>query len=190
MSTPNSAATPAPGGTGNLTELSADQVLKAKAVLRSATATPEDKLAARATLDKAIAAGGRLKDFASGAGQALAAVTFSGFTFGLLEIDGPKVTCQTLPTTNMATPPSTNGSINETHIPSAYVKGDDTTLTVQDDPTVVAPVGTQNTLTIVSGPTAQSRSGLATLKSYTPHKPLDGKVMTATAVFEHSGAFA
>jgi hypothetical protein len=42
----------------------------------------------------------------------------------------------------------------------------------------------------VSGPAATSRSGLATLKKYTPHKPLDGKVMTATAVFEISGPFA
>ena len=190
MSTPNSAATPAPGTPDNPTPEQCQAIFKAKYTVCSKASTPEEKTAARATLAAATLAGGKLKAFASGAGQSVGSITFSGFTYGITAIDGPKVSCQTLPTTNMETEPSTNGSINESHIPSAYVKGDDLTVTTQEDPTIVAPVGTQDNLTLICGPLATSKSGTCTLKSYTPHRPLDGSVMTGTAVFEHSGPFA
>jgi hypothetical protein len=139
---------------------------------------------------KDLKTGGKLKTFSSSAGQTLGVVTFTGFSYGLLDIEGPTIECETLDTTNMDTVASTAGAINKTHIPSAYVKGDDLVLTVQDDPVVWPPVGTQGTLVLVSGPSATSRSGSATLKKFTSQKPLEGKVMTAKATFELSGEFA
>ena len=193
MSTPNSAATPntrpALGTPENPSSEQCQEIFKAKATCRNKASTPEQVAAARDTLAKYQAMGGKLKDFSSSAGQTLGSVTFAGFSYGLLDIEGPEITCQTLPTTNMATTASTAGAVNETHIPSAYVKGDNVVLTVQDDPAVWPPVGTQGSLTIVSGPNATSQSGTATLNKFTSHKPRDGKVMTANATFELSGPF-
>ena len=187
MDTPT---TPALGTPENPSPEQCQEIFRAKATLAKKDAAPADRDAARKVLQAAHLAGGKLKVFAFSGGQTLGSVTFTGFTYGLLDIEGPAAECEPLDTTNMSTEASTDGGFNKTHIPSAYVKGGAVTLTVQDDPATVAPVGQQDSLTIVSGPSGTSQSGTASLLKYTPHKPLEGKVMTATAVFEISGAFA
>ena len=129
------------------------------------------------------------------ASQAVGTITFgtSGFTAGLLDINGPDMVCEWLDTTNMGTPAQTGGIGNKTGIPSKYIDIGELEITIQHvdkiTPPVGGPDGELETITITSGTgsNAGMLTGQGVMLKYKATRTLDGKVMTAVATIRGSG---
>lgn len=125
--------------------------------------------------------------------QTLGSITFqTGFFAEILDMQWGKIERQWIDATNMSITAASAGTFgNMVGFPSQYVNPGQLTVTVNFNPDTAIPIGAAAascTVKMGNSSTQASWAGSASMISFEPNMPLDGKPMTAKAVLAFSGA--